>query len=284
MQCYTASVFDLEKALTVATAAAKAAGKILEDHFQKPLTIKTKSSARDLVTEVDGLAQETIIETIFQKYPDHGFITEEVVGPRHAVPLQKNASSPYKWIIDPLDGTTNFTRGKKECGTIIALQENDELVLGVMWLPFLGHLYTGAKGKGTFLNGKQIHLRKTANMIDAILCTNLIARAKEDAAGVLQISIPPCAFIHNYGCAAEEIGAVLRGENDGVFFDGVGLWDIAAGCVLLAEAGGKYCYTFKEHVDPAKGVLCVASTAPIFGELHNFLFPGGSPQNGTHTR
>src|SRR3989338_4021712 len=157
-------MIDLQNALTVATAAAKADGKILEDHFQKPLTIKTKSSARDLVTEADGMAQEVIIETILKAYPDHGFITEETVDSTHAAVLKKNAQSPYKWIIDPLDGTTNFTRGKKECGTIIALEENDELVLGVMWLPFLGHLYTGAKGKGASLNGKQIHLRKTANM------------------------------------------------------------------------------------------------------------------------
>ena len=277
-------MIDLESALTVATAAAEAAGKVLTSHFQKPLTIKTKSSARDHVTEVDGMAQETIIETILKSYPDHGFITEEVVGPRHAVPLQKNASSPYKWIIDPLDGTTNFTRGKKDCGTIIALQENDELVLGVMWLPFLDELYTGARGKGAFFNGNPIRLRKTANMNDAILCTNFAARGRKDGEGILQVSTPYCASLNNYGCAPTEMGAILLGENDGVFYDGVGLWDVAAGCVLLVEAGGKYCYTFKDAANPKGGVTCVASTAPIFSELHNFLWPDGSPQSDTHTR
>jgi len=276
-------MLDLDEALTVATKAAHTAGSILEKYWRGPLTIKTKTSARDLVTEVDGLAQEAIIETILNTYPDHGFITEEVVGKRHAQAVEKNEHSPYKWIIDPLDGTTNFTRGKKDCGTIIALQENDELVLGVIFLPFLDQLFTGAKGKGAFCNGKEVTLRQTKDMIDTLISTNLMARSREDK-GILHVTFPACSFIHNYGCAATEMGAILLGENDGILYDGVGLWDIAAGCVLLAEAGGKYCYTYKDHTDPRKGVTCVASTAPIFDELHNFFWPDGLQQGGTHSR
>lgn len=277
-------MLDLDTALSVASTAAKSAGEILQSRFKTSLTIRTKSSARDLVTEVDGLAQEAIIGTILEAYPDHGFITEEVVGARHAVPIEKNKNSPYKWIIDPLDGTMNFTRGKKEFGTIIALEESDEIIVGVIFFPLIDQIFTGAKGQGAFCNGKQIRLRATRDMVDAVLSTNMVARAKEDGSGILQIATPYCASLHNYGCAAAEIAAVLLGQNDGIFYDAVGLWDIAAGCLLVAEAGGKYCYTLKDHADPRKGVTCVACTAPIFEELHTWFWPDEPQRTDTHTR
>ena len=277
-------MFDLDAALAVAIKAASSSGEILQSRFKTALTIRTKSSARDLVTEVDGLAQEAIIETILKDYPNHGFITEEVVGERHLHAVEKNKSSPYKWIIDPLDGTTNFTRGKKTFATMIALESADELLLGVISFPLKNQLFTGVKGGGAFCNGKPLKLRETKNMVDAILSTNMVARAAKDTKGVLQIATPYCASLHNYGCAAAELSAILQGENDGVFYDGVGLWDIAPGCLLIAEAGGKYCYTYKDHSDPRKGVTCVACTTPIFAELHTWFWPDELQQTGTHTR
>lgn len=269
-------MLDLGAALDVAIAAAERAGAILTEHFGTPLDVHTKSSPRDLVTEVDGLAQEMIIETILKTFPDHGFITEETVGAKHAAPLQKNRNAAYQWIIDPLDGTTNFIHGKREFATMIALAERREggleFLLGVIHAPLLGQRFSGAKGLGAFANDRSITLRKTKDMVDAITSTNIAARAREFPDGTLATPILPCGSIHNYGCAAMEMGAILLGENDGVFYDGVGLWDIAAPCAILAEAGGKYHYELREAGDVRSGVRCVASTPPIFQELCMFLF------------
>lgn len=300
---YPAAVLSSDHALSIAIAAAENAEKILLKHFRGELHISTKSSPRDYVTEVDREAQEVIIETILKQYPDHGFITEETVGARHAVPLQKNAGSRYQWIIDPLDGTTNFIHGKKEFATMIALWEcphagNPDAplegatpLLGVIHQPLEKRRFEGVRGKGAFVSvlrdapprasgapqddtskGKSLKLRPTKNMLDAILCTNMVSRGEPDADGILKVATPYCGSLHNYGCAAFEQGAILLGENDGVFYDGVGLWDIAAAALLIEEAGGKVRWEPKDPKDIRKEVCCVASTAPIFGELCAFLF------------
>lgn len=301
-------MLDLTHALNVAVKAAENAEKILLKHFRSELHVSTKSSPRDLVTEVDREAQETIIETILKEYPNHGFITEETVDSNHAAQLKKNAQSHYQWIIDPLDGTMNFIHGKKEFATMIVLFEcpnardsdaplkDATSLLGVIHQPFAQRRFEGIRGKGAFVTetrsgdvlrgstgltmtsaqhdverGKLV-LRKTRDMLDAILCTNMVARGEPDAEGILQVATPYCGSLHNYGCAAFEQGAILLGENDGVFYDGVGLWDIAAAILLIEEAGGKVRWEPKDPKDIRKEVRCVASTAPIFEELCAFLF------------
>mgnify|MGYP001585652235 CR=1 FL=1 len=327
---YSAAVPDLAHALSIAIAAAEAAEKILLKHFRKDLHISTKSSPRDLVTQVDREAQAAIIEVILKEFPDHGFITEETVDSEHAARLQKNAQSRYQWIIDPLDGTTNFIHGKKEFGTMIALWEcpnaanideplkNTTPLLGIIHQPLEQRRFEGIRGKGAFvcldasallstsstsrvisrvtpstqcegcIEGSRLvtrhdttpknivenplKLRITKNMLDAILCTNMVARGKPDEKDMLQVAVPYCGSLHNYGCAAFEQGAILLGENDGVFYDGVGLWDFAAAALLIEEAGGKVRWESKDPKDIRSKVRCVASTAPIFKELCAFLF------------
>jgi len=286
-------MLDPDAALTTAIAAAKAAGKIIVDRHGTELDVQTKSSARDLVTEVDRQAQEVIIQTIQKEYPDHRFIAEEdtpslpspfyptsqgsegqageLRGARGADELG-DKDSPYVWIIDPIDGTTNFVHGKKECGTLIALQQDGKFIVAVMYEPFIKRLYTGIKGQGAFCNGEKCTVRNTRDLDDAQLSSNIRKRAIKDKNGVLQVAIPNCGGLLNYGCALTEFGDIIRGYNDGLFFDGVGLWDVAAGCLLVEEAGGKCRYELLDSENPRKGVKCVASTAPIFDELCEFLW------------
>jgi myo-inositol-1(or 4)-monophosphatase len=256
---------NLDRALDVAIRAAHAAGNVLQRHFRKKHTIQTKRSPRDLVTEVDREAQEMIVKIINQKFPDHRFLTEEI-----GTEKMGDTKSPYVWVIDPLDGTTNFVHGKPLCGTNIALQENSHTIMGVMWNPFSKDLFTAKRGSGALWNTKPIILRKTRDILDALLSTNITERSVM-CHGVRHVAIPLSGGIHNYGCAMEEIAAILRGENDGVFFDGVGLWDIAAGCLMIEEVGGRSRIEFHDPSDPRKGVRCVASTTPIFEELCTFL-------------
>lgn len=266
--------FDRNTALLVATEAAKISGAILVHEYRAAFetgeglaSIKTKSSEIDFVTHVDGLAQAAIIETISKHYPDHRFIAEEEGADELGDP-----SSDYAWIIDPLDGTLNFIHGKPNFGTIIAVREKDEVIAGVMWLPLKNDLFTCVKGGGVLWNGRPVTLRATQGMTDAVLCSNLSHRAKTMEDGTRYVTLPYCASVENYGCAADELGQVLMGRNDGAFFNGPKLWDLAAGCMMIEEAGGKARYELIDPGDERSGLLCATSTKTIFNELCDFVF------------
>jgi len=260
-------------ALDLAVEAATMAGDMLVERGDAllrgdaELAIRTKSSARDFVTQVDKEVQDAIIAMIRERFPDHRFIAEE-----EGADALGDGGSPFVWIIDPLDGTTNFIHGKPTFGTMLALREGDSLELAVIHMPRLRLLFSGARGVGAFVNGNPVRLRATKNMADAIVCSNMMGRAKPDKDGTLRITTPFCASLENYGNAAQEVGEFLLGWNDGLFFEGTGLWDAAPGCLLAELAGGR---SRLEPLDPGdirKGVRCVMSTAPIFDELSAFVF------------
>lgn len=262
-----------QQLLEVAIAASKAGSNVLVEQYEKyfgdhateELDIKTKTAPNDLVTETDQLTQEAIIAEIQKKFPDHQFIAEEKGADKLGDP-----NSPYAWIIDPLDGTMNFTRGRKNFGTIIAVQKDDHLIAGSMRLPYMELEFHGARDIGAFYNDKPVRLRSTNGMLDAVLCTNTIRRAVKDDHGNLVVPTPPCGSLENTGCAAEEIGLVLMGHTDGAFFKDIRIWDIAAGFLMIEIAGGNMRYEFMEPGNARGGFLCAASTAPIFDDLWEF--------------
>jgi myo-inositol-1(or 4)-monophosphatase len=257
------STIDLKKALSVAVEAAALAGAHAVKRQNGELGIKTKASPRDFVTEVDQECQDMIIQRIQKDFPDHRFLGEE--GDVSGI---GDASSPYRWIIDPIDGTGVFIHGRDNFGNLIALEENEEVILAVMHQPRSKDFFTGVKGGGAFWNDKKVTLRETKDLNDAILCCNIINRAKKNSDGVLTVTLPAAASVENYGAAVDEFGKILRGENDGAFFENISLWDIAAGCFLVTEAGGK-----AEYRKNSKGKYDVAcSTTPIFEELKKFVF------------
>ncbi len=265
----------LHDLLETAEAAADAAAVVLrEGHKQlrtagntKDLNVRSKTSVMDPVTAVDLAAQERIISVISKRFPKHRFLAEE-----EGADALGDPESPYMWIIDPLDGTNNFIHGKENFGTIVAIAKDDELLAGCMVLPVMGHRFTAAKGQGAFVDGQPVKLRATVGMTDAILSSNITRRAKPDANGILQTSVPVCASLENYGCAAQSIGDILLGGNDGFFYRDLKLWDVAAGFLMLAEAGGKYRYEWMEPGNMRGGILCAGTTAPIFDEVCDFVF------------
>ena len=232
-------------------------------HRSESLEIQTKSSERDLVTQVDGAAQKLIVEVIQKHFPEHRFIAEE-----EGAEELGSAESPYEWIIDPLDGTTNFVHGKENFGTIIAVRKNKEIQAGVMRMPIMDRHYSASLGGGAFVNGNPATLRRAKSLQDAVICSNFVWRAEEDDRGTLMVSTPRCGSLENYGCAVQELGDVLHGWNDGVFFKGIPLWDISAGFLMISEAGGVH------RIDELGNnkTLCVASTVEVFDELCDFVF------------
>ena len=257
--------------IDVAREATKAATDLLAKEYRairsgtKSLKVSTKSSAIDLVTDLDIKAQNVIIKTIQTHFPDHRFLAEE-----EGADALGDPDSPYQWIIDPLDRTLNFIHGKAGFGSIVAVQKDGELLAGAMHLPLLDQWYWGGRGEGAFANGSKVKLRNTRDLKDAILCCNVIHRA-EELNGALRVTVPPCGSVENYGCAAEELGEILMGHTDGVFFEGIRLWDIAAGFLLLEEAGGTMRLEPLEPGNPRGGYRAAASTAPIFDELWEWV-------------
>jgi len=259
--------------LDVAKETARMAGVLLTKEYRSAfrdgneLAVAEKTSPQDLVTAVDGRTQAAIIEHIRTHFPDHRFIAEEKGADALGSP-----DCPYEWIIDPLDGTTNFTRARKNFGSIIAVQKAGVFLAGATVIPLAQQFFYGAKGWGAFVNDQPVTLRATRDLRHAVLNSNGIRRGIEGPDGVYYIPSPYCASLQNTGSAADEIGLLLTGHTDGVFFDGVGLWDIAAGFLMIGEAGGKMRYEYKEPGNVRGGLRAVASTAPIFEELCEFTF------------
>lgn len=259
---------NLTQALSIARKAAKAGAAIaINKRTSSEKLIVEAKEVTDYVTDVDRAAQAAIIEMIRIAFPDHRILAEEDGAENLGDP-----ASPFCWIIDPVDGTKPYVHGKAEFGCLIALQENGATLLGVMVLPAKKDTFWSTRNGGAFLNGKRItELRPTRDLDDAILCTNMGGKSR-GTSKVMTISHPRCASLQNYGCAAEELATILRGQNDGVFFEGVHLWDVAPGCLLIEEAGGKSRTELMDPKNPRGGVRCVASTAPIFDELCAFVF------------
>lgn len=258
--------------LTTAEEAADAAAAIARaghEHLLagKRLEVRVKGSVMDPVSEVDIAAQKEVIRMISTRFPEHRFLAEE-----EGADGMGDKASPYVWVIDPIDGTRNFIRGKPNFGSIVAVEKNGELLAGCMVLPMLGQRFSAAKGKGAFANGEPVKLRKTLNMEDATVCSNVTRRAEKDANGVLRFAIPPSGSVENYSCAAQALGDILMGWNDAIVSRGIKRWDVAAGLLMISEAGGKYRCEWTDPKDPRSSIVCVASTAEIFDELCDFAF------------
>lgn len=257
--------------MDAALRAAARAGEILRTYDapkRAALQIHTKSSAHDFVTEADVAVQREIVAILCAAFPAHRYIGEE-----EGADGIGDASCPYAWTVDPIDGTTNFIHGKPTIGTMIALLRGEETLLGVIHRPFFGDTFHAVKGQGAFRDGQPLVLRKARDMDDAVICMNLRRGAQRHHDGTVDVRIPACASVENYGCAVESFCQVLLGHNDGVMYDGPHLWDVAPGCLLVAEAGGFERHALRDPADPRGSARCAAAaTKGIFERLEAFTF------------
>jgi myo-inositol-1(or 4)-monophosphatase len=222
-----------DRYMEVAVAAAKEAGRIQKLHFGKPLSIEYKGEINP-VTEVDKLCDQAITQIIFDSFPDHDLLTEEK-------PFQRKGS-PWKWIIDPLDGTTNYLHGYPCFSVSIGLEVNGVMELGVVYDPMLDELFQAEKGKGAYLNGKRISVSRE-NLLDrSFLSTGFPYDARERADFYLRYFhgfITRSFAIRRPGSAAIDLSYVAAGRFDGFWESKLHPWDMAAGVLLITEAGGK---------------------------------------------
>jgi myo-inositol-1(or 4)-monophosphatase len=220
--------------LNIAVKAARRAGAIINRASQDigTLTIKSKNF-NDFVSEVDVAAERAIIDTLKDAYPTHGFLGEESGSTSH--------QSDFIWIIDPLDGTTNFLHGFPQYCVSIALQHKGEITQAVIYEPNRNDLYTATKGRGAFLNDKRIRVSKCDKLQDALIGTGFPFRDfkyLDDYLSMFKSMIQKTTGIRRAGSAALDLAYVANGSLDGFWEIGLSAWDIAAGGLLVREAGG----------------------------------------------
>jgi myo-inositol-1(or 4)-monophosphatase len=220
--------------LDVAVRAARRAQEVILGNLGKlsPSDIGRKQSS-DFVTRVDRESEKAIIETIREAFPHHLFIAEESI--------REAPAGKHRWIIDPLDGTTNYIHQYPVFSVSIALEHDGEVVLGVVLDPVREELYTALKGQGAFLNGKEIRVSGVSSFSDALIATGFPFRHKERTDLYLRAFknvFLRTSGMRRAGSAAIDLAYVASGRCDGFFELGLAPWDMAAGDVIIREAGG----------------------------------------------
>lgn len=241
----------------------KQVGKVQKENLRKEnLLINTKSSEIDLVTEIDELSEEFLLKEINKKYPDHSILSEE--SGEHEV-----SDSDYLWIIDPLDGTTNYAQGLPIFAVSIALQHHKETVLGVIYVPMLDLLFEAIKGQGAFLNGKQITVGAKNKLIECLLSTGFPYDQhsnQENNSNYFAYFVPRARGLRRLGSAAYDLANIAAGILDGYWELNLGLWDVAAGILLVEEAGGKVIL-----LKDKRGVSLIAGNSFIAETIHQAI-------------
>lgn len=220
--------------LNTAVSAALKAGKLIIRAIDQIDTVKIAAKqTHDFVTEIDQKAEQLIIKMLSAAYPTHGFLGEESG--------ETTGTEDYVWIIDPLDGTTNFIHGFPHYAVSIALRVNGRIEQGVVYDPIRHELFTASRGHGAYLNNRRIRVKEHIQLDHALLGTGFPFR---DAAAlppylkVFQTLAGQVAGIRRAGSAALDLAYVAAGRLDGFWEAGLNLWDIAAGVLLIREAGG----------------------------------------------
>ncbi|NDC42180.1 MAG: inositol monophosphatase [Chitinophagia bacterium] len=214
--------------------ATKAAGAIIQQYFNGTFAINNKEGINNLVTEVDNLSEDAIIKVIRAHYPGHSIISEEVGD----LPQE----SEYQWIIDPIDGTVNFAHGIPLCCVSIALKRNDDLLLGAVYNPMMNELFFAEKGKGAFLNDHPIKVSVKTDFRKACLVTGFPYKWPESAEHPIKVFerfIMEGLPIRRLGSAAIDLCWVACGRFDGFWEYNLSSWDVAAGYLIVQEAGGR---------------------------------------------
>lgn len=252
--------------LNIAIKAARRAGQIINRASNDLDIIKvTSKQQNDFVTEVDRAAEAAIIEILQEAYPGYGILAEE-----SGITAGKGTKeAEFQWIIDPLDGTTNFIHGLPQYAVSIALAKNGVVEHGVIFDPNRNDLYTASKGAGAFLNDRRIRVSKRLKLQDALIGTGFPYRVFEHIDAYLAIFkdlAQKSAGMRRPGAASLDLAYVASGRYDGFWEFGLSPWDMAAGTLLITEAGGLVSDLSGEPGYLASGNV-IAGNPKIFAQL-----------------
>ena len=224
---------EIPQMLETAKEAAVESGRLLRDSFGKSTKINYKGRI-DLVTELDLRSESVIIQTIRARFPEHDILTEESDIPQ--------SGAVHRWIVDPLDGTTNYAHGYPFFAVSIAVESNGRVVAGVVYNPLPDELFSAAVGGGSFLNGRRIGVSDTSELDRSLLSTGFpysIRDCPDTNIDNFSRLIMNCQGVRRDGAAALDLCHVACGRNDGFWERGLFPWDVAAGGLFVHEAGGR---------------------------------------------
>lgn len=250
--------------LNVAVKAARAAGAIINRAALDVEAVRvSQKQVNDFVTEVDHASEQAVIETLLGAYPHHGILAEES-GRTHG-----NPDADHVWIIDPLDGTTNFIHGFPVYCVSIALSVKGRVEQAVVYDPTRNDLFTATRGRGAFLNDRRIRVSKRTQMKECLIATGFPFRPGDNFNNYLRMMadvMQRTAGLRRPGAAALDLAYVAAGFTDGFFETGLSPWDVAAGSLLVTEAGGLI-GNFTGEADFIEQRECVAGNPRIYGQL-----------------
>ena len=243
------------------------AGYLLKAGFGTSFSIQEKEGRHNLVTDYDHRSEELILSSISKAFPEDGFLAEE----RGA---SKNTSAAFEWIVDPLDGTVNFAHTIPVFSVSIGCRWKGETVLGVVYQPITQELFTVQKGKGAYRNGSKMAVTKTTSFNDAIVGSVFPYYLAEDPlyciqkfSSVLARGVP----VRRLGVASIDLAYVADGRFDGFFEVSLQPWDMAAGLLLIEEAGGKVSDWQGNHLDITSDQPILTSNGHIHREFQEIL-------------
>jgi len=245
---------------TAIAAAKKAGAKLLKEynHFDRT-KVKLKAH-HEILTKADLASEKIIISEIKKNFPEHRILSEEAG--------MNKKKSDYLWVVDPLDGTTNFSMHNPLWSVSIGLSYKNKIILGIVYAPFLGELYIAAKGQGAKMNGKKIKVSKNIKT-DKVL--NTFCHARDDYYVRQAIKYFSYQKLHGLDCrqlgsAAIEMAFVASGRVESIMIPGANSWDVAAGALMVREAGGKVTdFSGQEWNLQSKNIL--ASNGKVHGEI-----------------
>jgi myo-inositol-1(or 4)-monophosphatase len=226
-----------EPLINIAVEAARTAGTIITRAMQRMDTVKIAEKApNDFVTEVDRRVEQEIVNIIKKAYPSHSILGEE---------SGLIEGDDYQWIIDPIDGTRNFIHGFPHFAVSIAITYKQKIEHGIIYDPLRQELFSATRGKGAHLNERRIRVSTRKHLEECLLGTGFAYRHVDRTAvlptNILQAVLPNCADIRRAGAATLDLAYVACGRLDGFWEMGLHIWDIAAGLLLVKEAGGMIC-------------------------------------------
>jgi myo-inositol-1(or 4)-monophosphatase len=247
-------------AVNVAVRAARAAGQIILRYMNRVDSIAVVEKQRlDFASEVDRAAEAEIIRELKRAFPGHAILAEE---------SGEIGKAKQVWVIDPLDGTHNYLRGFPHFSVSIALLENGEPMHGVVYDPLRDELFTASRGDGAYLNDRRIRVSPRTELTGALLATGFPYRQRahiDTQIGMTRALLDQAEDIRRTGSAALDLAYVANGRFDGYFESGLQPWDMAAGCLLVREAGGRFCDFVGRDGLPDSGNLVAGSIKVVDG-------------------
>ncbi len=259
---------ETESLLQLALSCARTAGELSLKRMKEPFLVEYKTSASDLVTAVDKEVEQAVVQAILRQYPDHGILGEESTF--QGDPKQFDTL----WIIDPIDGTTNFVHQQINFSVSIAVYHRGQGLIGVVYDPSRDEMFYAVKGQGAWLNGRPLRLDRQVKLEEALLCTSVFWNKRAEQMGIDQIVKRLAGKVRGMrllGSAALEMAYVAAGRLDGYISLSLNPWDFCAGRLIVEEAGGMVTNMSGDPLPFDEKSSVMACNPTFFEELRHYL-------------